>query len=266
MSKKRICLLLATVFFLTAACAALWPSARSVSAAAEGFTVVAGEVTQSENSYGTAFAGTGAFSLRSDRTAWADKFGVILRADAEDSEGLNVILSSEKDVWYTSAAHSVRILLEPIGEGSTAISLFADEALLGEYETVMFNWTADRSYSTNYLCLGKDGDQWIFNINDAVIETGADAALDEVLAGFPDKCGFFAAGKSGRTGHADLHRHPVRHPHRGDFLSLRGIFGGAGAVLAPMEHRHRRGAGGLAVRLRLRVHPDRHPERPAERL
>ena len=190
MSKKRICLLLATVFFLTAACAALWPSARSVSAAAEGFTVVAGEVTQSENSYGTAFAGTGAFSLRSDRTAWADKFGVILRADAEDSEGLNVILSSEKDVWYTSAAHSVRILLEPIGEGSTAISLFADEALLGEYETVMFNWTADRSYSTNYLCLGKDGDQWIFNINDAVIETGADAALDEVLAGFPDKCGF----------------------------------------------------------------------------
>lgn len=145
--------------------------------------------------YGFVYSNTGAFRLLSDRTAWADRFGVAFRADAEQSDGVRVILSSEEDAWYEQATQSVAIEFVPVREDgeivSSKVSLFAGDQKLGEYNTVMFNWTADRSYSTNYVYLGKRDGKWILNINDGVIETDADQALDAALANFTDRCGYY---------------------------------------------------------------------------
>ena len=149
----------------------------------------------STDSYGWVYENEGAFRLISDRTVWVDKFGVSFRADAQESEGLRLIISSEKDAWWEQALQSIHLDFIPVRENgeivSTDVSLYAGETKLGQYNTVMFNWTADRSYSTNNVYLGKRGSEWIININDGIIETGADSALDSALAGFSDQCGYY---------------------------------------------------------------------------
>lgn len=164
------------------------------SSVGEGFMAdTEGMATRDE--YGVVYSGEDAFRLITDRTVWVDRFGVALRADAEESDGLRLILSSEKNAWYTQAARSLSLELRPVRDGgeivSTDITLYDGEKQLGQYNSVMFNWTADESYSTNYVYLGRREGKWIININDGVIETDADEALDAALAGFEDGCAFY---------------------------------------------------------------------------